>query len=172
MKTTLIVLTAGLGASIAIAQVSGHQHDSSVELKVVIDGAKNPELIPDDLAMRHFLLSIAESRNPSATDVDRRASHLRAVGLSEADNAGLIRALDGVREEIDAVQAERVSVEKNQVIPDVDKADALEKLRIREHVATDIAATRVSQFMSAEGWQRLQAYLNDYVKRHIQVLEN
>jgi hypothetical protein len=168
-----ILLAAGLGASIASAQATAHQHDAStVQLKVVVDGAKNPELIPDELAMRHFLLSIAEPRNASPTATDRRASHLRPIGLAGADTAALIHAMDGVREELDGIQAERDALEKDSSVADADRAVALDRLNIAEHAATDTAATRVSAFLSASGRQQLQAYLGSYVKAHIQILGN
>ena len=143
-----------------------------MELKVVVDGAKNPELIPDDLAMRHFLLSIAESRSATPIDIGRRSSHLRDAGLSAADGAALVRALDGAREEIGAIQDERDALDKDKTISDGDRAATLDSLKNCEHAAIDAAASRVSALLSTGGRQKLQGYLNEYVKRHIQILGN
>jgi hypothetical protein len=51
----------------------------------VIDGAKNPELIPDSMAYRLWLIAV--SLPPNATEKQQRfqQAHLRKVQLSSAD---------------------------------------------------------------------------------------
>ncbi len=55
-----------------------HQHAAVT----VIDGAKNPELIPDSTAYRLVLLDLALPDNPRDTDRQRQAAYLNNIGLT------------------------------------------------------------------------------------------
>lgn len=56
----------------------------------VVDGAKNPELIPDSTAYRLWLVTVSVPTN--ATDKQRtfQRAHLNRVHLAAADNAQLV----------------------------------------------------------------------------------
>lgn len=49
----------------------------------VIDGSKTPELIPDSVAYRLWLVAVAE--DPADAPSPRQQSHLRAAGLGDSD---------------------------------------------------------------------------------------
>ena len=67
-----------------------HHHPDAV----IIDGAKNPELIPDSDAFRLWLLSVSELPNPSEQARVRQSSHLAKIQLADAsDLAQLVTVL-------------------------------------------------------------------------------
>jgi len=57
----------------------------SVTPSDIIDGAKNPELIPDSIAYRLVFISVAGPAIPSLKDMDRQRAHLRDAGLRTAE---------------------------------------------------------------------------------------
>ena len=61
----------------------------TTKLVVLVDGAKNPEQIPDDLAYRHFLVAVATHEKPSAEESGRQKAQLAPLGLAEADRQQL-----------------------------------------------------------------------------------
>jgi len=66
------------------AQNPPHQH-----AETVIDGAKNPELIPDSTALRLWLVTVSELPNATAQDSDRQRAHLAGLKLNELDHLQL-----------------------------------------------------------------------------------
>ncbi len=83
--TVLVLSVFALGAW---AQNSPpHQHDT------VVDGAKNPELIPDSTALRLWLVTVSELPNATAQDRDRQRAHLSGLKLNELDNLQLVTLL-------------------------------------------------------------------------------
>jgi hypothetical protein len=65
-----------------------HQHTDTV-----VDGAKNPELIPDSTAYRLWLVTVSELPNAKAEDRDRQRAHLAGLQLSELDKLQLTALL-------------------------------------------------------------------------------
>lgn len=61
---------------------AAHVHGDSAP---PIDGASNPELIPDLTAYRLFFVSIANSTNPSDEEKHRHRAYLNRVGLSDVE---------------------------------------------------------------------------------------
>src|SRR5713226_3421754 len=74
-------------ASACLAQNPPHQHDT------IVDGAKNPELIPDSTALRLWLVTVSELPNATAQDRDRQHAHLSSLRLNELDNLQLVTLL-------------------------------------------------------------------------------
>ncbi len=76
----------------AWAQTSPPQHQHAVDVTVV-DGAKNPELIPDSTAYRLWLVTVSLPAN--ATDQQRtfQHAHLSKVQLNDGDYAALVSIL-------------------------------------------------------------------------------
>lgn len=58
-----------------------------------IDGAKNPELIPDVVAYRLFFVAVATPPGPTADQQRRQTAKLARIGLTQADSQILISTL-------------------------------------------------------------------------------
>jgi hypothetical protein len=73
------------------AQTSTPQHQHPNE--TVVEGAKNPELIPDSMAYRLWLVTV--SLPPNATEKERtfQQAHLKKLQLTDADNLELLSVL-------------------------------------------------------------------------------
>jgi hypothetical protein len=65
-----------------------HQHSETV-----IDGATNPELIPDSTAYRLWLITVSELPNATQEDRERQSAHLAGLNLSSLENLQLIAIL-------------------------------------------------------------------------------
>lgn len=79
----LLLIVVGPCAPLALAQHSEHVTTQPVEL---IDGAKNPDLIPDLTAWRLWLLSItAEDNKRSELSEARRQAFLKAAGIPDIE---------------------------------------------------------------------------------------
>jgi hypothetical protein len=59
----------------------------------VIDGATNPELIPDSVAYRLYFSVVALAPNAPASQTQAQAAHLRGIGLGDQDKTTLVTAL-------------------------------------------------------------------------------
>jgi hypothetical protein len=70
---------------------STHSHISSTQ--AIIDGETNPELIPDSVAYRLYLLTIAPAANPTTDDTARQNSHIQVLRLHATDRQALLTVL-------------------------------------------------------------------------------
>ncbi len=135
-------------------------------LSIVVDGSKTPELIPDDLAYRHFILAIAEPRSPTVEETKRRETRLIPIGLSASDYDLCISALAGLREKLDMIEAGR----REALADTTEHRDStLLTLKGQENMA--ITAVRVAlRRLSPDGQSRLDGYIRARVKQRIVLL--
>jgi hypothetical protein len=71
---------------------------------IVVDGASTPDLIPDDLASRHFLAAVATSGRPSTADLKRIDLVVSAIGLSAKDRVAFEEAVRGLSDKVAAAE--------------------------------------------------------------------
>ncbi len=86
----------------------GSAHSSTARgpgLSLAVDGAKNPERVPTNLAYRHFIYVSALRVGASEREIVRRDSFLARVGLSEADRSAYVAAVQNVAEQLADVEA-------------------------------------------------------------------
>lgn len=72
----------------------------AMPLTLTVDGAVNPELIPDDVAYRQFLQGIAFRKNLTDVEQSRREAKIKRLGLTQISMA--IPATANQLDEIDA----------------------------------------------------------------------
>jgi hypothetical protein len=128
---------------------------------LTVDGQLTPELVPDDLAYRHFLSVTAVGSRSSAADLRRRDAILEHLGLSGADRRAYIDATLTVS---DALQ--RLDRQMEASHQDVSAVDALKE---QKRQVLDDAARRVNTSLSAGGAATLRSHINERVKRHIRI---
>lgn len=90
----LTILAAGLAVAAAHAS-SQIPRDESPPAGRVIDGSRTPELIPDSIACRFVLLSLALPPAPTELEVLKQAQRINRIGLDEADRQALTTLLSG-----------------------------------------------------------------------------
>jgi len=76
---------------------STHMHSNAAN--DMIDGAQHPELIPDVVAYRLFLLGISEPPNAPEERKPRQLAFLRSAGLDDNDINEAIPILSGFKQE-------------------------------------------------------------------------
>lgn len=124
----LLFLTALLSGS-ALAQ------DRHLPLSVadVIDGKKNPELIPDHVAYRMVLISLTVPTDGSATpqDFDHQNAVLTELGLTGPQRAAFVELLTRFRSGYDGIQKEGNTLHPKKGLKELKKGlvqDHLQKL--------------------------------------------
>jgi len=106
-----LVILAGLVICVSTsnAQVTSapapHQHPTVVQ-SPVIDGATNPELIPDSLAYRLYFVAVSTAQNPSDDERKRQRTHLAKTGLADSEQEALVAVLTDFRSNYDALIAQ------------------------------------------------------------------
>jgi hypothetical protein len=130
----------------------------------VIDGSKTPELIPDELAYRHFIRATASSA--SAKDVERREVFLTQAGFSASDREAYRVAVGNVAEELKSVEQQRKTAGPSQ------SASSLAGFKRTEDQAIAAAQNRIQGALSADGRAKLTNHIRQRVKRQIRMFSS
>lgn len=156
------VLLPALYASPALPQEQRHAgHEST--LRIVADGTRSPEAIPDHLAYAHLIIAIAEASHESVEQAAYREAILKNLQLSKRDTGLLRAAVKDVPSQLAFIarETERLSAE-----PTVSES-RLADLRLWRTRTLDEARTRITKSLSPDGLARLDAYLKAQMKPHI-----
>jgi hypothetical protein len=132
-------------------------------LRVAVNGAERPDLVPDSLAYYHFIMATALSQSPSPDELARRSRELDGVGLSRLDSDALITALSNVREQLDEVEVARQALSPGTQ----DSSSTSELLKAREVSIFENAIARIRNVLSEDGQRRLEYRIREFVKRNI-----
>jgi hypothetical protein len=101
----------------AWAQSSPPQHQHVAPN--VIDGAVHPELIPDSVAYRLYLVPISTGQNPTKADQERQRAHLTKTSLSATDQQLFVSILSDFRTKYDTLVADYNTAAKADATTDV-----------------------------------------------------
>jgi hypothetical protein len=138
-------------------------------LPLSVDGAKNPELVPDPLAYRHFFLSTIPPDNAPAESTSKRQElRLTKLGLEGQDREDYVRAMGQARESLASIAVQRASWSD----PPLDTATSRVMLkRLAEQEAQVFEDTRrlLQYSLTTEGFGRLEAYVRGSVKQKIRI---
>lgn len=94
--STALVLAVG-----AQAQSSPPQHQHAAPK--LIDGAVHPELIPDTVAYRLYLVAVSTGQNATEADQQRQRAHVTRTGLADTDQQTFFGILSDFRSKYDAL---------------------------------------------------------------------
>lgn len=145
---------------------SSAQNTPALQLPVLVDGSKTPEQIPDQLAYRHFLVAVAEHRSPTPVEADRQRARLRPIGLADADHAAFRDLLAGLREQLDAIEQARASLNSGAIAIGA-KVPTIAGLKAQED---DLIATTITSLpakLGIDGLAKLDQHIRQQVKRKI-----
>jgi hypothetical protein len=120
---------------------------------VAVDGAVQPDAIPDQVALRHLLVAAAVSDDADRPSIVRRESILSGLNLAAADRVALLRTLKDLAAQLDSIKTQ---------------PDALTAKSTRDS-SLNAAQTNVGTALSAEGLTKLEAYLREHVKPRIKI---
>ena len=113
LLASLILVSVISGA----AQSPPQEHEHAAP--TVIDGAVHPELIPDSVAYRLYLISVSTAQNPSEAEQQRQRRQLVKTGLADTDQQLLVGVLSYFRAQYDALVTEYNDSAKAGNAPDV-----------------------------------------------------
>jgi hypothetical protein len=124
-----------------------------------IDGAKNPELIPDDIAYKMLFLSIMEPQNPTDAQKARQEAKLRMIGLSDDDKAGFLAKVGEFRDRLNDLGTQTQGILKATPKPARDSAEWQELSDIEQQTNTAVTDTveALRAGLTQEGFAKFQA---------------
>jgi hypothetical protein len=133
-------------------------------IPIVVDGSKNPELVPDSVAYRHFIMAASIPDRPNKDELARRIGIIRSMRLGDQDAKALVAALRGVRDELNRI-AEDKTVQAGAL--STPGARAMFKAQ-RDTVFTG-AQARLLGGLSQEGHETVQKFVREHVKTQIKI---
>lgn len=163
MILTLLFLIVPLFASAQQAQMN------HVMSKItVVDGEKNPELIPDLTAYHSFFLHLTTSVNPTAAEAGRQGFGLNSLGLSGTEQIRAITILRNFRDSRDSLisnfnASATVAQAQGQPISDALLRQQLDDL-------TNATKTAFATSVSPSGVGNLDASVQQH-KSHIRIIK-
>ncbi len=135
-----------------------------------IDGAKNPELIPDDVAYRLLFLAVAEPDNATEEQKARARAKIRAANLREEDVASFLGVASEFRNQVDSLAAQAAKIRGGipLVHPDSVVARQLSQLEKQEDQVLANTIGIINNTLTQEGSRKLQAHIQS-IKRDIKL---
>lgn len=135
-----------------------------------IDGAKNPELIPDDVAYRVLLLAIAEPEDASPEQKARARAKIVRAQLSEDDEVLFLTMATQYKTQIDSLAAQAAQITNGIALvhPDSVQGRQLSQLgRQQDQVLVNTIAA-VKSRLSVGGSEKLDAHVQS-IKRKMKL---
>jgi hypothetical protein len=132
-----------------------------------IDGAKNPELIPDEVAFRLVFLGLAEREEATEAENARFRAKIASAGLDEEDTEALFRVLANFHKQLDELNAKAQEIRsRNPIIqagtPDYEQLVELSKQRDPVYAE---AMSAVPARLSLMGMDKFHAYVQKEKRR-------
>ena len=155
--------SAHTGHSTSVPAFQGITGTSILRIHVGVDGRKNPELIPDSLAYRHFIRATSST---SVAGTKRRNALLKRAGLTVQDRLAYVEALGDVDAQLNSIRQARRS--EGGSLPQ----STLTRLFDSENQAFSDAQARIHAGLSVEGAAKLDAHIQDYIKRRIVIFDD
>jgi len=126
-----------------------------------IDGAKNPELIPDEAAYQAVFLAFAEHENATEAEKVRFHAKIAAARLSNDDEQALFAILAAFRKQMEAVRAQVSAIMARNPIPHPNSVNYQELMDLTKQYKAVFAEamSAVPARLSAEGVAKLDAHV-------------
>lgn len=126
-----------------------------------IDGSKNPELIPDEVAYGLFFLAVAEPENATDEQNARARAKITGAHLSEEDTLALLGTLAEFQKQINVLDSRAAEVHDRALIPQPGSSEWQQLVELNNQrdqlVANTIAA--LQSRLTEDGMRRLYGYL-------------
>ncbi len=157
----------------AISVPVGHKHSGqspgqAETLRVLVDGAKNPEAISDELAYRLFLTALAFPATVPPERVRARDALLARLGLSKEDRAAFVSGSNGLAEQLQRIELERNVVAKQSNLSAEARAEYA-SLRAKRNEAVAAVRARLEGTLSGEGLTTLDHHIRTHVTQRVKI---
>jgi hypothetical protein len=144
-------------------------HNHQVTAPKMIDGAVHPELIPDSVAYRLYLVAVSRGQNPTEAEQQSQRAHLMKTGLADTEQQVLISILSDFRVKYDALVSEyndsaKAAAARNEM---ADVQTLLKKLDDLVQSTRDAIGVR----LSSEGAAKLHSFVVSE-KKNMKVTED
>ena len=132
-----------------------------------IDGAENPELIPDDAAYRLVLVAIAEREDATKAETARFRAKIASAGLNEEDTEALGLILVALQKQLDALNAQAHQILAQDALPLAGTPDYQQLVELNKKRAPVFreAMSAIPARLSLEGAAKFQAYVQNEKRR-------
>ncbi len=138
---------------------------TQMQMPETIDGAANPELIPDDLALSVWLLAVGETSSSSADVLLRMQAKLAAVALLPNDHLILARAVTSFADKRESFRVREGSLAQASTIDGQQQRQQLAADRQALYLETKKLITTT---LSEQGQQSFKRHLLR-IKQHMRV---
>lgn len=149
----------------------------------MIDGAKHPELIPDQVAYSLLFRTISGNQDPEAKK--RMRNYVRQMGLgkcptcpkatatgtdTDQDIDAFIAAADEFQQRVGVLDRQVIEIKRNNwPNPSLEVMAQLTQLqRQKEAIIADIAAS-LPKRLSAKGVEHVRLHISERVKKHVEI---
>ena len=146
-----------------------HQHPTSPPLgsksivKLIADGSKEPQMIPDEAALRVLFLSIAIPTDPTQRQLANYDNKIRRMSLNSADRNVFISAMKSFHAQKQVHQASlALSSQQMKFAVPATTGPILNKIVATNGLIDKLAVdtyNSLSLTLSPEGWDKLKAHL-------------
>ncbi len=144
---------------------------ASKQTSGVVDGAVNPELIPDRVAYSLVFRLIANRQ--IAEEKSRIRAYIRQMGLSDADTDGLIAAAEEFQQRVGELDAQAKQIKaSNRGNSSAQLTAHLVQLQHQKEAIVDHIVVRLPLRLSGDGLGKLRQHVIERVKRHVKFRPN
>jgi hypothetical protein len=168
----LVSVCAWLQQTPCLARQSEHTVHSQARnlIAPIIDGAKNPERIPDQTAIKVFLIAVAEPPNATSEQLKRLRAKIQLAKLNDADIAVFIAEVAAFHSQWQAYQSQADKIgHLNRSNPNPSLRRGLTNIHVQISNLANATFQSILKHVSPEGAQNLLAHLA-YVKTKIKVI--
>jgi hypothetical protein len=132
-----------------------------------IDGAKNPELIPDDVAYRLVMIGVAEPQNATDAQKARFRAKITGARLSDDDAEAFRLILADLQQQLDALNAQANQILARDPLPQPGTPDYQQLLDLskQRQPAFAQAMSALPARLSADALAKLDAYVQNEKRR-------
>jgi hypothetical protein len=138
-------------------------------LPVVVDGSRDPELVPDAVAYRHLFSTTTVPSNASTEQVKRQLSRLAPVGFDDTDRDTYVQHMQSLRGTLDSIAADRAPWSSLEAAGTATGQVVLKNSIEREKQVFEGTRQLLQIALTQNGVQRLELYARNHVKRHIKI---
>lgn len=133
----------------------------------MIDGAKDPDLIPDDAAYRAVFLAFAEREDATDAERARFQAKIRLAGLGEDDEAALFVILTAFKKQTDDLKSQASEILAQHPVPHPDSVEYKKLLDIDQQgrAAFHEAMSALPARLTSGGVTKLDVYIKGEKRR-------